>query len=294
MKVQGTTIAFIGIGVMGKSMCSHLMKAGAKARVFNRTKSKTDELVAAGATWCDTPKAAAEGASIVFTMVGYPKDVEEVYFGASGVFAGAKPGAIFVDMTTSSPDVAAKIYAEAKKKGFGSLDAPVSGGDIGARNATLTIMVGGDQKDYDELVPFFECLGKTIVLQGAAGAGQHTKMANQIAIAGSLMGAVEAVIYAERNGLDPRRVLTSITGGSAGSWQLQNMVPRMLDGNFDPGFFIKHYLKDLKIALDVANAAKLKLPLLAQAESFFRKMNETGYAELGTHALYLFYKRGEA
>ncbi|MCX7025221.1 MAG: NAD(P)-dependent oxidoreductase [Spirochaetes bacterium] len=293
MTVQGTHIAFIGIGVMGKSMCSHLMRAGAIAHVHNRTKSKTDDLVTGGAIWHDSPKSAASAAAVIFTMVGYPSDVEEVYFGTNGIFAGAKAGTILVDTTTSRPDLAVRIHGEAAAHGFAALDAPVSGGDIGAKNATLTIMVGGDQAVFDSVKPFFEIMGKVAVLQGPAGSGQHTKMANQIAIAGSLAGAVEAVIYAEKNGLDPRRVLTSISGGSAGSWQLQNMVPRMLDGNFEPGFFVKHFLKDLRIALDAANSSGATLPVLSLAERFFSRMSETGYAELGTHALYLLYKRGE-
>ena len=292
MKVEGSQVAFIGIGVMGASMAGHLLKAGAGIKVYNRTKEKAAALLDAGAVWADTPAEAAKGASVVFTMVGYPADVEEVYFGKNGIFSAAAAGTIVADFTTSDPELAVRISKEAISKGMKSLDAPVSGGDLGARNAALTIMVGGDQTSFDEVMPFFQVLGKTVILQGGPGAGQHTKMANQIAIAGSLCGAVEAVIYAESAGLDPKRVLESIGGGSAQSWQLLNMVPRMLDGNFDPGFYSKHFLKDLRIALNAAKSMKVKLPLLEMAEHLFELMSDKGFAEKGTHALYLLYRNG--
>ncbi len=292
MKVEGSQVAFIGIGVMGASMAGHLLKAGASIKVYNRTKEKAAALLEAGAVWADTPAEAVKGASVVFTMVGYPADVEEVYFGKNGIFSTAASGTIVADFTTSDPELSVRIAKEAAAKGMTSLDAPVSGGDLGARNATLTIMVGGDQASFDEVMPFFQVLGKTVILQGGPGAGQHTKMANQIAIAGSLCGAVEAVIYAESAGLDPKRVLESIGGGSAQSWQLLNMVPRMLDGNFDPGFYSKHFLKDLRIALNAARSMKVKLPLLEMAEHLFELMTDKGFSEKGTHALYLLYKNG--
>ncbi len=292
MKVNESQVAFIGTGVMGTSMVGHLLKAGAKITVYNRTKEKSKPLLDMGALWGDTPAEAAKGASVVFTMVGYPADVEEVYFGKTGILSAAKPGTVLVDFTTSDPDLAVRIAKEAAARGMTSLDAPVSGGDLGARNATLTIMVGGDQPSFDKVSPFFQVMGKTVILQGDPGAGQHTKMANQIAIAGSLCGAVEAVVYAEKAGLDPRRVLESIGGGSAQSWQLLNMVPRMLDGNFDPGFYSKHFLKDLRIALNSAKSMKVKLPLLEMAEHLFELMSDKGFAEKGTHALYLLYKNG--
>jgi 3-hydroxyisobutyrate dehydrogenase len=292
MKVEGSSIAFIGTGVMGISMAGHLMKAGAKIKVYNRTKEKSKPLLDAGAVWAETPADAAKDSTIVFTMVGYPADVEEVYFGEKGVFNGAAPGTILVDFTTSDPKLAVRIAERAASKKMYSLDAPVSGGDLGARNAALTIMAGGDNASFDKVIPFFQIMGKTVVLQGGPGAGQHTKMANQIAIAGSLCGAVEAVIYAESAGLDPKRVLDSIGGGSAQSWQLLNMVPRMLDGNFDPGFYSKHFLKDLRIALNSAKSMKVKLPLLEMAEHLFVLMSDEGFAEKGTHALYLLYKNG--
>ena len=292
MKVNESSIAFIGTGVMGVSMAGHLLKAGAKIKVYNRTKEKSMTLVNSGALWAETPAEAVKGASVVFTMVGYPSDVEEVYFGKNGIINAAASGTILVDFTTSDPELSIRIAKEAAVKGMSSLDAPVSGGDLGARNASLTIMAGGDRESFDRVMPFFHVMGKTVILQGGPGAGQHTKMANQIAIAGSLCGAVEAVIYAESAGLNPARVLESIGGGSAQSWQLLNMVPRMLDGNFDPGFYSKHFLKDLRIALTSARSMKVKLPLLEMAENLFKLMSDKGFAEKGTHALYLLYRNG--
>jgi 3-hydroxyisobutyrate dehydrogenase len=286
------TVGFIGTGVMGKSMAGHLLKAGYSLRIYSRTKAKASELLEAGAEWEAGSASLAASCSRVITMVGYPADVEEVYFGPRGLIENSKAGTILIDMSTSRPDLARRIFDAAKTKGVEALDAPVSGGDIGAKNATLTIMVGGESSAFDKSRPLFELLGKTIVLQGAAGSGQHTKMANQIAIAGNLAGAVEAITYARTAGLDPRRVLESIGSGSAGSWQLNNMVPRMLDGNFEPGFYVKHFLKDLRIALDAARDMKISLPLLGLAESFFSELERTGFGERGTQALYLLYERG--
>ncbi|HUX43040.1 MAG TPA: NAD(P)-dependent oxidoreductase [Rectinemataceae bacterium] len=285
-------VGFIGTGVMGGSMAGHLLKAGYEVHVHTRTRSRADDLVAAGAVWEDDRVAVARKCEILITMVGYPSDVEEVYFGPRGIIENALPGAILVDMTTSRPDLAARIAAAAKAKGLGALDAPVSGGDIGAKNATLTIMVGGEIGDFEAAKPLFGHLGKTIVLQGGPGSGQHTKMANQIAIAASLLGAVESISYAKRAGLDPRRVLESIGSGSAGSWQLANLVPKMLDGNFEPGFYIKHFLKDLRIALESAAAMQLDLPGLRLAEGLFEILQAEGFADKGTQALWLLYERG--
>ncbi|HAW85414.1 MAG: oxidoreductase [Spirochaetes bacterium GWD1_61_31] len=292
MNVAGSKIAFIGTGVMGASMAGHLQKAGAQLTVYNRSPEKATALLSAGASWAATPAEAAKGANLVFSMVGYPADVEAIYFGPQGILAGATAGTILVDHTTSDPALAKRIAEAAAARGLPSLDAPVSGGDLGARSASLTIMVGGDQAAFDAVLPFFEVMGKTVILQGPPGSGQHTKMANQIAIAGTLAASVEAIIYAEKAGLEPRRVLSSIGGGSAQSWQLQNMVPRMLDGNFEPGFYSKHFLKDLRIALNAAKAMPVKLPVLELAERFFTQMAEQGYQDKGTHALYLLYKDG--
>jgi 3-hydroxyisobutyrate dehydrogenase len=227
-------------------------------------------------------------------MVGYPKDVEEIYFGPDGLIENARPGTIFVDFTTSRPDLAVKIYESAKARGLSAIDAPVSGGDIGAKNATLTIMVGGDEETFQKVKPLLETVGKTVILQGGPGAGQHTKMANQIAVAGNLLGTVEALIYAKNAGLDPKHVLLSIANGAAQSWQLSNNALRMLERNFDPGFYIKHFLKDLRIALDSAHAMHIELPMLALSEKLFAKMVNEGMGELGTQAIYLLYERGLA
>lgn len=292
MDVKGARIAFIGTGVMGANMAGHLLAAGAEISVYSRTKLKSMSLIEAGAAWAGSPAEAAEGKTIVFTMVGYPADVEEIYFGKKGIIESASPGTVLVDFTTSDPDLAVRIAEASAAKGLFSIDAPVSGGDLGARNATLTIMAGGDSESFEKVMPFFRVMGKTVVLQGGPGSGQHTKMANQIAIAGSLCGAVEAVIYAENAGLDPRRVLESIGGGSAQSWQLLNMVPRMLDGNFSPGFYSKHFLKDLRIAIASAKKMKVRLPFLDTAERLFTMMSDKGFADKGTQALYLLYKNG--
>jgi len=292
MQVSGTQTAFIGTGVMGASMAGHLLKAGARVTVYNRTKSKADALVAAGAVWADSPAKAAASADLVFTMVGYPADVEEVYLGPAGIIAASKPGTLLVDFTTSNPALAARISTAAAAAGRIAIDAPVSGGDTGARNATLSIMVGGDEATFATVKPFFDVMGKTAILQGGPGAGQYTKMANQISVAASLIGTVESMLYAEKAGLDPRRVLDSIGGGAAQSAQLVNMAPRMLSGDFEPGFYSKHFLKDLRIALDSAKAMGLRLPLLTMAEGLFARMQEQGFGEKGTQALYQLYRNG--
>jgi len=288
------TIGFIGLGVMGNAMAGHLLAAGHKVLVNTRTAGKAKNLVEKGAGWRDTPALLVKDCDVVITMVGYPADVEEVYFGDSGLIANAGPGTILIDTTTSRPDLALRIYEAAKARDLTSLDAPVSGGDIGAKNATLTIMVGGAEEAFIAAQPLFDVMGKTVVRQGGPGAGQHTKMANQISIAGNLLGSVEAITYARRAGLDPRNVLVSIGSGSAGSWQLNNMVPRMLDGNFAPGFYVKHFLKDLRIALDAAKQMNIDLPLVDLAETLFAKMSAEGMGDLGTQALYLLYERGLA
>ncbi|HPN02955.1 MAG TPA: NAD(P)-dependent oxidoreductase [Rectinema sp.] len=288
------TIGFIGLGVMGAPMAGHIRASGERLLIYTRTKSKARLVLDTGAEWRDSPKQIAEECDVVFTMVGYPKDVEEIYFGPDGLIENAKPGTIFVDFTTSSPDLAVKIYESAKARGLSAIDAPVSGGDIGAKNATLTIMVGGDEETFQKVKPLLETVGKTVILQGGPGAGQHTKMANQIAVAGNLLGTVEALIYAKNAGLDPKHVLLSIANGAAQSWQLSNNAPRMLERNFDPGFYIKHFLKDLRIALDSAHAMHIELPMLALSEKLFAKMVNEGMGELGTQAIYLLYERGLA
>lgn len=279
-------IGWIGTGVMGKSMCMHLIKAGHQAFVYNRTQSKADELVQAGAVWCDSPAQVAAQADVVFTIVGYPTDVEQTILGENGVLEAAKPGTIVVDMTTSEPSLAKRIHAACVEKGVAALDAPVSGGDLGARNATLAIMVGGEQKTFDAVSDLFEIMGENIRLMGGPGAGQHTKMSNQILIAGTMIGTVESLLYAHRAGMDMDEVISVIGSGAAGSWSINNLGPRIAKGDFDPGFFIKHFVKDMGIALAEARAMNLGLPGLALVNQFYIAAMGQGYEELGTQALF--------
>jgi 3-hydroxyisobutyrate dehydrogenase len=287
---ENTVIGFIGTGVMGKSMAGHLLHAGFPMIVYNRSKEKAEELIQSGATWAGTPKEVAQQANVIFTIVGYPKDVEEVYLGEYGIIINGKPNTYVIDMTTSTPTLAAKIYEEAKNKGIYAVDAPVSGGDIGAQEAKLSIMVGGEQDVFEELRPLFNILGTNVVYQGKAGAGQHTKMCNQIAIASNMIGVCEAIVYAEKAGLDPKKVLTSITSGAAGSWSLSNLAPRMIEGNFEPGFYIKHFIKDMKIALEEADAMGMEAPGLSLAKRLYDLLAEKGEENSATHALYKYWQ----
>ncbi len=282
-------IGFIGTGVMGRSMAVNLMKSGFKVIVYNRTKAKAQELIEKGAAWKDTVAEVAREANVIITMVGYPKDVREVYLGENGIIKNAKPGSYLIDMTTSSPKLAKEIYEAAKEKSLYALDAPVSGGDVGAREARLSIMVGGDPEVFEAMKPIFEAMGKDIVLQGGAGAGQYTKMSNQIAIASNMMGVCEAMAYAKKAGLDPKKVLQSIATGAAGSWSLSNLAPRMLSGDFEPGFYIKHFIKDMKIALESARELGLETPGLELALSLYEKLAEKGEENSGTQALFKYY-----
>ncbi|MFW5742061.1 MAG: NAD(P)-dependent oxidoreductase [Spirochaetota bacterium] len=282
-------IAFIGTGVMGKSMAGHLLSAGHDLTVYNRTKSKAQELVDGGAAWADSPGEAAKNAEVVFTIVGFPQDVEEVYFGDAGILDRAAEGSILVDMTTSRPELAVRIAETAVEKGMQALDAPVSGGDVGAREARLSIMVGGPQTAYDTVKPLFDLMGANIVLQGPAGSGQHTKMCNQIAIAAGMLGVCESMAYAKASGLDPETVLESIASGAAGSWSLSNLAPRMIGGNFAPGFYVKHFIKDLNIAIESAEAMNLDLPGLALARRLYVELAEAGGENDGTQALFKLY-----
>lgn len=288
---ETTTIGFIGTGVMGKSMAGHLLAAGWRVMVYNRTKAKAQEIIDRGALWADTPGDLAAACGVIITIVGYPRDVEEIYLGPGGIVASARPGSYLVDMTTSSPKLAAAIYQAAKARDLHALDAPVSGGDIGAREARLAIMVGGDEAAFTALLPIFELMGKNILRQGPAGAGQHTKMCNQIAIAANMMGITEAMVYAKKAGLDPAVVLKSIETGAAGSWSLSNLAPRMLAGNFAPGFYVKHFIKDMKIALDAAREMGLDTPALALALRLYEQLADSGEADSGTQALYKLYDR---
>jgi len=282
------TIGFIGLGIMGSSMAEHLLAAGYSVNVYNRSKDKTNALVEKGAQWCNTVGDLAAASNVIITMVGYPSDVEEIYFGDGMILDRAK-NAYLIDMTTSSPSLAIRIAQEAEKKGCHALDAPVSGGDIGARNAKLSIMVGGNQSDFDVVLPILKTMGTNIVLQGGPGAGQHTKMCNQIIVAGTIMGVSEGLAYAKLAGLDPNSVMESIGGGAASSFQLLNAGAKMIAGNFAPGFYVEHFLKDLGIALDEASKNKLEVPALALAKRLYDELVANGCARNGTQVLYTKY-----
>ena len=278
-------IGFIGLGIMGQSMAGHLLAAGHPLNVFNRSKAKTDDLVAKGAKWFDTIGDLAAESDVIITMVGYPSDVEEVYFGAGKILDRAK-NAYLIDMTTSSPSLAKRIAEEAEKRGCHGLDAPVSGGDVGARNAKLSIMVGGKQSDFDAVLPILKIMGSNVVLQGGPGAGQHTKMCNQFVIAGTIMGVSEGLGYAKSVGLNPETVMESIGGGAASGFQLLNLGARMIVGDFAPGFYVEHFLKDLGIALEEAQNAKLDLPALDLAKKLYEGLVAEGCSKNGTQVLY--------
>lgn len=278
-------IGWIGTGVMGRQMAGHLQAADHELVVFNRTREKAEPLLERGANWAASPAEIARACPIVFTMLGYPDDVREAILGPSGILAGMNARGLLVDCTTSSPSLAVEISARASAKGIESLDAPVSGGDVGARNATLSFMVGGNPQAFDRARPLFEKMGKTIVLQGGPGSGQHTKMVNQILIAAGMVGICEGLVYARAAGLDPQRVVESVSGGAAGSWSLTNYVPRMLTGDLAPGFYVEHFLKDMKIALEEADRMKLQLPGLTLARELYAKLAEMGGGRNGTHAL---------
>lgn len=278
-------VGFIGIGVMGHSIAGHLLDAGHEVHVYNRTKAKADAIVARGAFWQDTPWDVTAASEVVFSMVGYPKDVEEIYYGENGVFHGDVTGKILVDMTTSTPTLAEKIAKTAAEKGAEAMDAPVSGGDLGAKNATLTIMCGGEPAVFDKLLPLFQVMGKTYTLHGPAGKGQHTKMANQIMIAGTMTGMTEMLVYAKAAGLDMPKVIQTLSGGSASNWSMENYGPRILKEDYSAGFFVKHFIKDLKIALDEAQKMSLDLPATNLACQLYERLAAAGHDNDGTQAL---------
>ncbi|HAM2006573.1 TPA: NAD(P)-dependent oxidoreductase [Listeria monocytogenes] len=283
-------IGFVGTGVMGSSMAGHLLEAGYEVLVYTRTKTKAEDLLDKGALWVETPGELANKVDILISMVGYPKDVEELYLGENGFLENLAVGTVAIDMTTSSPALAKKMAEFGREKGIGVLDAPVSGGDIGAKNGTLSIMVGGSEDVFLKVKPIFDILGSSVILQGDAGAGQHTKMVNQIAIASNMIGVTEAIIYAEAAGLNPSRVLDSISGGAAGSWSLANLIPRVLKDDFSPGFFIKHFIKDMGIAISEAKQMGLELPGLTLAKKMYQTLAEQGLSEEGTQALIKYYR----
>ena len=284
-------IGFVGTGVMGSSMVLNLIKHGYELSVYNRTKSKADACIAAGAKWCDTVAECAKDKDVVITIVGFPKDVEEVYFGENGILNVAKKGTYVIDMTTTSPMLSEKIYNAAAEKGIYALDAPVSGGDTGAKNGTLAIMVGGDKAAFDECMPVFEAMGTNIRYEGKAGNGQHVKMANQIAIAGAVSGVAEAVRYAMAMGVDVDTMLDTISNGAAGSWQMSNNGPKMAKEDYAPGFYIKHFIKDMKIAIECAETKGVTLDVLKKVCDEYVQLENNGKGDLGTQAIIEYYKR---
>jgi 3-hydroxyisobutyrate dehydrogenase len=280
-------IGWIGTGVMGAPMCGHILDQGYPVTVYSRTKEKARGLLDGGAKWADSSKAVAGKSDIIFTIVGFPPDVREVYFGDDGILAGVKEGSITVDMTTTEPSLAEEIAAAVKEKGASAVDAPVSGGDVGAKKGTLSIMIGGEKDAVERVRPLFELLGKNIVYEGPAGSGQHTKMCNQIVIAGTMIGVCESLLYGYKAGLDLETMLEAISGGAAGCWTLNNLAPRILRRNFDPGFFVDHFIKDMGIALDEAKRLGISLPSLALVHQLYLAVKAQGHGKLGTHALML-------
>ncbi|MFP4373077.1 MAG: NAD(P)-dependent oxidoreductase [Spirochaetaceae bacterium] len=279
-------VAWIGTGIMGRSMCLNLIEAGYEVSVYNRTRARAAELEKRGATWCDSPAAATESAEAVFTIVGYPVDVEEVYFGEDGILDACDSGTVLVDMTTSEPSLAQRIAVAGAERDLPALDAPVSGGDVGAKNGTLAIMVGGDEDAFERMLPAFQVLGENVRLMGPAGAGQHTKMCNQTLVAGTMIGVVESLLYAYRAGLDPDSVIGVIGKGAASSFLINNLGPRIARGDYDPGFYIEHFVKDMGIALAEAQRMNLSMPGLSLVHQFYLSAKALGWEKLGTQGLY--------
>jgi 3-hydroxyisobutyrate dehydrogenase len=286
-----TKIGWVGLGVMGAPMCGHLLRHGYPVTVFTRSPSKAAGVLSQGAKWVESPMAVAEASEIVLTMVGYPSDVREVYFGEAGLLKGVRTGSLLVDMTTTAPSLAREIFEGSRSRSVQSLDAPVSGGDVGARDATLSIMVGGDEKAADAIVPLLGALGRSIVYQGGPGMGQHAKLCNQIVIAGTMVGVCESLVYGYKAGLDLQTMLASISTGAAACWTLTHVAPRILRRNFDPGFLVDHFLKDLEIALAEATRMGLALPGLALVQQLYLAVQSQGHGKSGTHALILALER---
>src|SRR4029079_13537878 len=282
-----TRIGWIGTGVMGSSMCGHILTAGYRVTLHSRTKTKAQPLVDRGATWAENPLTVAAQSDMIFTMVGFPQDVRTVYFSETGILAGAQSGTVLIDMTTTDPTLSREIAKCATTKGLSAIDAPVSGGDVGARNATLSIMVGGDRRTVQAVVPLFELLGKTVVHQGGPGTGQQAKLCNQIVIAGTMIGVCESLLYGFKGGLDLNRMLDSIRAGAAACWTLDNLAPRILQRNFDPGFFVEHFVKDMGLALEESKRMELVLPGLTLVHQLYHRVIDLGHGRSGTHALML-------
>jgi 3-hydroxyisobutyrate dehydrogenase len=284
---QNLKIGWIGTGVMGRSMFGHLLDKGCKGYVYNRTKEKALGMIEKGAQWCNGPDEIAANADIIFTMVGFPSDVRDVYLKPEGLINNAAKGSYLIDMTTTSPSLEIEIYEKSKSRGVYFIDAPVSGGDVGARNATLSIMAGGDKDAYEHVFPLFELMGRKIIYQGNAGSGQHTKMCNQIQIAGTMIGMCESLLYGYKAGLNPETMLSSISGGAAACWSIDNLAPRILKRDFEPGFFVRHFIKDMGIALEEAERLNISLPGLALVKQLYQSVSANGFAEKGTQALIL-------
>lgn len=283
------TIGFIGVGLMGKSMVRNLMKAGYELHIYARTKAKVEDVISEGAVFHESIADCVKGRDAVITIVGFPQDVEEVYFDSGNILDSAAPGAYLIDMTTTSPMLAEKIYEEGTKRGFHVLDAPVTGGDTGAKEGTLSILAGGEEADYKACLPLFEAMGTNINYEGKAGSGQHCKLANQIMIAGTLSGVCEAITYAQEKGLDLDTFMKSVSAGAAGSRQLDLFGPKIAAGDYTPEFFMKHFIKDMKLALIEANKSGLDLGVLSQVLANYEELEAEGYGELGTQALIKFY-----
>lgn len=284
------TIGFIGVGVMGKSMVRNLMKNGYDVSIYTRTREKVVDIIEEGAKWCNDVKGCVEYKDAIISIVGYPKDVEEIYFGSDGILENCKEGSCVIDMTTTSPKLSMKIYNEAKKRKIYALDAPVSGGDVGAKNGTLSIMVGGELEVFNEHKDILSALGTNIIYEGKAGNGQHTKMANQIALAGAIAGVCEAITYAKGAGLDVQTMLDSISEGAAGSWQMKNMAPRILQGDFKPGFYIKHFIKDMNLAVEESSDNSIKLGILNEVLKMYKILDDNNWGDLGTQGLIKYYE----
>ena len=287
MSSTATRIGWIGTGVMGSSMCGHLLTAGYRVTVHSRTRSKAQPLLDRGAQWAENPRAVAVESDVLFTMVGFPQDVRSVYFDATGILAGARAGMTLIDMTTTQPSLSRDIASAASTNNLSAIDAPVSGGDVGAKNATLSIMIGGDATSVQAMMPLFELLGKTIVHQGGPGTGQQAKLCNQIVIAGTMVGVCESLLYGYKAGLDLNRMLESIRGGAAACWTLDNLAPKILQRNFDPGFFVDHFIKDMGMALEEAKRMGLALPGLTLVHQLYQTVQTLGHGRSGTHALML-------
>ncbi|MEE9193481.1 MAG: NAD(P)-dependent oxidoreductase [Thermodesulfobacteriota bacterium] len=284
---ENTRIGWIGTGIMGRPMCGHVLSGGYRTSIYNRTKSKAEELINKGAVWCTSPEEVAKNSDIIITILGYPEDVREVYFGKEGIFTSLKSGTVLVDMTTTEPSLSIEIYNKAKDKGVYAVDAPVSGGDVGAINAKLSIMVGGDEEIVSSIIPLLRLMGHQIVYEGGPGAGQHTKVCNQITVGGVMTGICEALLYSYKAGLDPDTMIKTVCAGAASTWLMENLGPKIIDNDFKPGFFVEHFIKDLGIAIAECKRMNLDLPGLKLSIELYEKTRDLGYGKLGTQALFL-------